>query len=484
MRSKNLQYSFVTNLLFLITINLIIKPIWVFVIDRNAQLHLGFDQYGVYYALLNITYLFGVVLDLGLTNFHQREVSQNNNAFTRLFGNIFSVKWLLSVVYILVCIFFAWLWKYDVQKISWLLWLVGSQILVSFILFFRSTLSAMQYYFLDSFLSVCDKGLMIVIIGYFLFFNTSQFTIQTFIIGQFAAYFITFILSFFLVIKFRRPVEKPAINELKIIIKNARPFTMLLLWMTIYFRLDSVLVERLSIHQAQEESGIYAAAYRLLDMINMFAFLFSMLLYPMFSKLIAEKKSLNNLIQLSSPILLSTAWIVCCSIFFGKVEWLKLLYHRNDLYAANVMVLVIASFFGVALQYIYSTAVTASGNLKLQNKAAATAVIFNAISNIIFIPQYGAMAAAINAFITLTGMGIANYFFARKIFKLNFDFKKLLLWLPWAMAVIFLARYSCLISSSFLLNQLTLMMLCLTIGWLIKVLPIKHFISILKDNKY
>ena len=204
MRSKNLQYSFVTNLLFLITINLIIKPIWVFVIDRNAQLHLGFDQYGVYYALLNITYLFGVVLDLGLTNFHQREVSQNNNAFTRLFGNIFSVKWLLSVVYILVCIFFAWLWKYDVQKISWLLWLVGSQILVSFILFFRSTLSAMQYYFLDSFLSVCDKGLMIVIIGYFLFFNTSQFTIQTFIIGQFAAYFITFILSFFLVIKFKR----------------------------------------------------------------------------------------------------------------------------------------------------------------------------------------------------------------------------------------------------------------------------------------
>ncbi len=483
MRSKNLQYSFVTNLLFLISINLIIKPIWVFVIDRNAQLRLGFDQYGVYYALLNITYLFGVILDLGLTSFNQREVAQNHNAFTRLFGNIFSVKWLLSIAYILICIFFAWLWKYDEQKISWLLWLVASQILVSFIVFFRSTLSAMQYYFLDSFLSICDKGLMIVIIGYFLFFDKKQFSIQTFITGQFAAYFITFILSFFFVLKYRKTVEKPALNELKNIIKNARPYTMLLLWMTIYFRLDSVLVERLSIHQPQEESGIYAAAYRLLDMINMFAFLFSMLLYPMFSKLIAEKKSLNNLIQLSSPLLLSTAWIVCCSMFFGKIEWLQLLYHRNDLYAANVMVLVIASFFGVALQYIYSTAVTASGNLKWQNKAAATAVIFNAISNIIFIPKYGAMAAAINALITLTGMGIANYFFAKKIFQLHFDLKKILWWSIWAIFVLLIISFSNFISSSFLINQFLIIPVCLLLGWLMKTLPIKHFINTLKDNK-
>ena len=59
-----------------------------------------------------------------------------------------------------------------------------------------------------------------------------------------------------------------------------------------------------------------------------------------------------------------------------------------------------------------------------------------------------------------------------------------MLWLLWAIAVICLAQYAYLISTSFLFNQLILVLLSLLIGWLMKVLPIKHFISILKENKF
>ncbi len=482
MRSKSLTYSFVTNLIFLIAINLVIKPIWVFVIDRNVQLHFGFNAYGIFYALLNITYLFNALLDLGLTNYHQREVAQNNLSFTRLFGNIFSLKWLLALVYIFVCIVFAVLWKYDLEKIKWLCWLAASQVLVSFILFLRTTFSAMQHYFLDSLISIMDKVLMIIVIGYLLFFDAANFTMQQFIIAQFAAYFLTFLFALILVFRFKKSVEKPAFAELKNIIVQARPFTMLLLWMTIYFRLDSVLVERLSKNNPALESGIYAAAYRLLDMVNMFAYLFSMLLFPMFNRLIAEKKSLNNLIQLSSPLLLSVAWIVSCSVLFFHEQWFALLYHQHDLYSSQVLMLVLFSFMGVSLQYIFSTAVTASGKLHLQNRAAFVAVVFNALCNFIFIPKYGAMAASAIAFITLTSMGLYNYWMAKKIFQLQLYPRKMLLWSLWALLSLGCYFIAAQFLFSFLMQQIVLCIFCLLLGWAIKVLPVKHFVNAVQEK--
>ena len=48
-----MQKKFITNIIIAVIINLAIKPIWIFGIDRNAQLILGDAQYGLYLALMN-----------------------------------------------------------------------------------------------------------------------------------------------------------------------------------------------------------------------------------------------------------------------------------------------------------------------------------------------------------------------------------------------------------------------------------------------
>ena len=49
---------FYSSLGLLITLNVIIKPLWVFGIDRQLQNETGTAVYGAYFSLLNFSILF------------------------------------------------------------------------------------------------------------------------------------------------------------------------------------------------------------------------------------------------------------------------------------------------------------------------------------------------------------------------------------------------------------------------------------------
>ena len=55
--------QFISNITFLVFVNLIVKPFWIFGIDRTVQNAVGAEQYGTYFALFNFTMLFHILLD-------------------------------------------------------------------------------------------------------------------------------------------------------------------------------------------------------------------------------------------------------------------------------------------------------------------------------------------------------------------------------------------------------------------------------------
>ena len=67
---------FVTNLFFLLTLNILIKSFWILGIDRGVQNAVSAQDYGVYYALFNFTYLFNILLDFGIINSNNRPIPQ------------------------------------------------------------------------------------------------------------------------------------------------------------------------------------------------------------------------------------------------------------------------------------------------------------------------------------------------------------------------------------------------------------------------
>ena len=94
-----MRKAFLTNILLLIFINALIKPLYLLGIDRNIQLITGTSQYGMFINILNFTIILQFISDFGLQNYTARFASQQKNIITSGIKNLFGFKILLSIIY-------------------------------------------------------------------------------------------------------------------------------------------------------------------------------------------------------------------------------------------------------------------------------------------------------------------------------------------------------------------------------------------------
>ena len=67
--SNKMQRVFFSNLILMVLLNLLVKPIALFGIDATVQNRVGPESYGLYFSLLNLSVIFNTLLDLGINNF-------------------------------------------------------------------------------------------------------------------------------------------------------------------------------------------------------------------------------------------------------------------------------------------------------------------------------------------------------------------------------------------------------------------------------
>ena len=83
-----MQNKFIKNIIFLLFLNLLVKPFWILGVDREVQNMLGDKSYGLYLAIFNFSYLFYIILDLGITNFNSRNIAQDNKLLSKHFAGL------------------------------------------------------------------------------------------------------------------------------------------------------------------------------------------------------------------------------------------------------------------------------------------------------------------------------------------------------------------------------------------------------------
>ena len=104
--------DFVFNVGLLIFLNLLIKPFWILGIDVGVQNSVGASQYGLYFAVFNFTFLFNMILDMGITNFNNRNIARHNQLLQKHLSGILTLKLLLGLIYIVVTLLAALLIGY------------------------------------------------------------------------------------------------------------------------------------------------------------------------------------------------------------------------------------------------------------------------------------------------------------------------------------------------------------------------------------
>lgn len=431
------QKDFVFNICFLLFLNLLIKPFWILGIDVGVQNQVGAESYGLYFAIFNFTYMFNILLDMGTTNFNNRNIARNSQLLEKHLSGIILLRLMLGVLYLFVVFAIGLIVGYRGIMLTLLFWTAINQFLNTFILYLRSNISALMMFKTDSVISILDRLLVILCCGLLLWGNvtTKPFRIECFVYSQTIAYALTALVALGIVI------WKSHLHRLRwnsafslMILKKSLPFATLTLLMAFYYRIDSVMIERLLPKEiSATQAGIYASAFRLLDALLMIAYLFSVILLPLFSKMIKEKEDLRPIVRTSFALLYAFSVGAVSVLSCYKEPVIGLLYNDHVSASVGVFSLLIPCIIPLSFTYIFGTLLTANGSLKKLNITALIGIIVNLIVNIILIPKMQARGAAIASVSTQTVVSSLQLIIAMKELKLPVNT------LPWIPCLIFTA---------------------------------------------
>ena len=413
------QKDFVFNIAILIFLNLLVKPFWILGVEVAVQNRVGAVAYGLYFAIFNFTYLFNVVLDMGITNFNNRNIARHTQLLSKHLSGIIVLKLLLGLVYLMVTFGVAFLIGYDTLHFRLLFWMAINQFLNAFILYLRSNVSALLMFKTDSVLSVLDRLMMILICGVMLWTDVlhTPFKIEYFVYAQTAAYSVSAAVALAVVL------SKAHLTRLHwnrpfflMILKKSFPFALLYLLMSFYNRIDSVMIERMLPGEiATTEAGIYASAFRLLDALVMIAYLFSVILLPLFSRMLKDGERIGGIVRSATSLLSFFAITSVTVLLCFRLPVLELLYNEHITESAAVFSILIPCIIPISMTYIFGTLLTANGNMKLLNLTALAGIAVNLLVNVLLIPRFHACGAATASLTTQTVMALVQTIIAFKV---------------------------------------------------------------------
>ncbi|MBR4773938.1 MAG: oligosaccharide flippase family protein [Bacteroidales bacterium] len=414
-----MQKKLLSGLFWILLANLIVKPLWLLGVEVGVQNTVGNEAYGFYYAIFSFSYIFNILLDLGITNFNTRNIAQHPQLIQKHLSGILGIKLCLLGLYLVVTFSVGLLMGYGSREFSMLAWLTLAQFLNSLILYLRSNFEGLLLFRWDSLFSVLDRLLMILICSCLLWSPLRQrFNIYWFVYAQVIAYSVTAALAFAVI------ARKTKLRRLRwnwrfflVILKQSAPFALLVLLMASYNRIDPILLRRLA---SDADAGIYAGAFRILDALTMIAYLVSVVLLPVFSRLCRENTGgqLSDSIRLVfwPLILFATGCAVVCSLL--ALPLMDLLFPGRGMLYAPVFRVVIFGFVPISFTYIFGTLLTAGGYLRQLNLFALITLALNVVVNLLLIPRLGAVGSAWASLTAQTFMALAQFILAIRLFHL------------------------------------------------------------------
>lgn len=387
--------KFFSHLSWLMVLNLLIKPTYLLLVDAKIQDVLGPEVWGRYFPLVSLGILLNIVLDMGLSSHMTRLLSKEPDEIKGAFIKGWKSKIGLIPLYLIVLMTIGWALGYSSNSLKWLFWIGCNQALLSGILYARSGLQALGAHVADAWISITDRFLLLVGMGVLLL-NFDSFQVEWLLVGTSGALGIALLTGLWRLKKHTRLDLASNADETEhstqSILRASWPYALLFLLMMTYHRVDAIMLERWA-PNGEIQAGWYAMGYRLFEAANMIGFLFATLLLPYFTRMLKAKEDVRPLAITVSRLLWvggsSVAWV---SFMFPEA-FLSVFYSEHTLAAAPAFSWLMLSFAIFAQGYVFSTLLTARGDIQLLNRLAFSGAAANVILNGLWLSQ----ATAFNA---------------------------------------------------------------------------------------
>lgn len=351
---------------------------------------LGVLNFGLYSVGLAYFSLISSISDFGFNRFLIREVAKEKSKSGELICNILMLR--LTLLAILFALFSIILYSLDSDKMRVSIILVSTLAVFPqvigitfdgiFVALRKLQFSAVAY--LLSSISTALLGIMLINWGFSIFGAVSAV-----VFGQ-------LIFATSLVILLYKDIGiklfQIQLKVMKAALWGSLPYGILAILGLLYFRIDTIL---LSYMRGNFETGIYAVGYRFLESVVFIPNALSFALFPSFVKLHLEKPfKIRQLIVKSTILMWSLGSLIAVAFYFILPTIIKIFLPN---YLPSVTVIKILAL-AIPFMFIHIPAATVLLSTEKYLRQiiflSLVPILFNIISNLIFIPQFGFVAAA------------------------------------------------------------------------------------------
>jgi len=358
--------------------------------------YLGATGFGILSFALAFTGIFGVFSDLGLSTLTVREVARDKSLAGKYLGNIAVMKLILVVVTFGLIALFINLLGYPEQTIRVVYLVALSVIFGAFSRMFYSIFQAYEKMEYQSLGHILSSALML---SGALFAISQGLSVVGFAAIYFLVSAVVLVYSFVICVwKFVLPKIELDWSFWKLTIKEALPFGLTGTFITIYLWIDSVM---LSLMKGDVVVGWYNAAYRLVLVLLFVPVAFNSAVFPLMSQFyVSSKNSLKFMFEKHFKYMLIIGFPIGVGITLLADKIILLIFGAE--YTPSVIALQILAWAIVLIfaRTAFERVLESVNRQIIVTEVFGGCALLNVILNIILIPRYSYIGAAVATLIT------------------------------------------------------------------------------------
>lgn len=372
----------------------------------------GVEGTGKYFFVVSFTTIFSIFVDLGLSSVLIRETAKDKEHAGKYLGNILGAKVILGILTYLAVIATINIMDYP-PATKLMVYLSGIVMLLdSFNVTFYAIFRGRQNLRYESIGVVVSEVLIIAFGGISLLLHAPLYFL---LLALMSGSIFNFIFSLTLI--FRKTDVRPHFsldkNILLILFKIAYPFALAGLFVKIYSYLDSVFLSKIV---GDTAVGFWSVAYKLTYSFQFIPMAFAAAMFPAMSAYFCHDRS--RLKQTFERAIFYLA-VIAVPIAFGIFSLAKpiVLTLYGETYLSSVLPLQVAVFtvIFVFLNYPIGSLLNACDRQMTNTLIMGASMGLNIILNIILIPRFSFIGAAISTLISHFLLYILGMIFANRV---------------------------------------------------------------------
>lgn len=368
----------------------IVTAVILFLVYTRLIQYLGPEVAGQYGLLAGYLTVFAFFVDLGMQQLVIKKVSENREEAGKYLTNYFGIQFLLGFIFMLLMDIIVINANYPLLVKQSLFITAFSLLLSSLTMPFMAIINAFQRLSIIARVNFVNSLINAVMMVLAIVFRKNIFFLA-FIPGIISAFDIL-VYSYIVrkkFVHFRFTFDKVFFKQL--LIWNA-PF-MLLTIFSIYNRVDTLILPHL---RSFTENGYYTAVYKFWDTLAFLPAVVAAALYPYF----AEKVNRGEMDEVRKVLEIYTRYMIAAAVpltvgAYLLASKLTLAFFGSDFAPAAPALWLLVAAVSVLFVYVPVNSIIISQKTKIATIITGCTLVFNVALNLILIPKYGFVVAAL-----------------------------------------------------------------------------------------